>query len=416
MNPKPQETRDRPLFFGLPRFATMFVYTSLVTLTLPLYIVEMVGDTNKGKHLGLITAAAALLCVGILYVFGLYRDRDIRLVQGPRYPLYGLLFILPGLFILTAGGGYGLLIFAYFIIIGARSFCEASHLAVLADRPESRGRERFTAGISFWHFLGTGLGALSFGFLPRTAWIRGGGITSNPAALAAALVSLSIFGYYLLYVRRRESGPALPATQRKPLPFALPKNLTFLIGARISFMCGILIISTFLLYIVRDLIAAENVQQTTALLYGGSILGAVLAALPAGKLTERRGERFVLFLSGSILALIAVLFFTVGRFHPLLTLFCMVVYGAGFACTFSAGLSLTVKLIPHPRMSGRIMALITASTFLAQFLASLSGAAVLDPLNRVGHNLGYFALLMLIEAYFIIGGIFLAKIKGSHPA
>ena len=78
------------LLFGLPRFATMFVYTSLVTLTLPLLVVETVGDQSKGKHLGLITAAAALLSVGILYAFGRYRDRESRLIQGPRYPLYGL--------------------------------------------------------------------------------------------------------------------------------------------------------------------------------------------------------------------------------------------------------------------------------------------------------------------------------------
>ena len=92
----------------------------------------------------------------------------------------------------------------------------------------------------------------------------------------------------------------------------------------------------------------------------------------------------------------------------------MIVYGAGFSLIFSAGLSLTVKLIPHPQMSGRIMAIITATTFFSQFLASLSGAAVLDPLNRIRPNLGYFALLLLIEMYFLAGGFFLFKIK-SRP-
>ena len=399
------------LLFGLPRFATMFVYTSLVTLTLPLLVVETVGDQSKGKHLGLITAAAALLSVGILYAFGRYRDRESRLIQGPRYPLYGLGLMLPGLIILASFRNYTLLIIAFFVIIGSRSFCEASHLAVLADRPQSGGRERFSAGITFWHFLGTGLGALTFGFLPRTVLIRGGNLLSTPAALAAVLVSLSMSVYYFVYVKQQKTKSIPPQEDHKPKRFSLPRNLTYLIGARISFMTGILIISTFLLYIVRDLIGAQNVKQTTALLYGGSIIGAVLAALPAGRLTERRGERFVLYLSGSILALTAILFFTLGRFHLVFTLICMVIYGAGFSLTFSAGLSLTVKLIPHPQMSGRIMAIITASTLVSQFLASLSGAAVLDPLNRAGHNLGYFVLLVLLEIYFLIGGLFLFKIK-----
>jgi len=401
----------RALFFGLPRFATMFVYTSLVTLTLPLLVVETVGDQGKGKHLGLITAGGAFLSVGILYIFGRFRDRKSRIIQGPKYPLYGLGLMLPGLIILASGRKYSLLIFAFFIIIISRSFCEASHLAVLADRPPYGGRQRFTAGIAFWHFLGTGLGALSFGFLPRTSWIRGGGLTSSPAALAAFLVALSMGGYLLLFVRPQQRAFLPSRAPGKSMRFKLPGNLTYLIGARISFMCGILIISTFLLYIVRDLIAAQNVQRTTALLYGVSIIGGVLAALPAGKLTEKRGERFVLFLSGAVLALTAILFFALGRFHPALTIICMMVYGSGFALTFSAGLSLTVKLIPHPRMSGRVMAIITASTFVSQFLASLSGAVVLDPLNRIGHNLGYFALLVLIEINFLVGGLFLFKIK-----
>jgi len=401
----------RALFFGLPRFATMFVYTSLVTLTLPLFVVETVGDQSKGKHLGLITAAAAFLSVGILYLFGRFRDRKSRIIQGPKYPIYGLGLMLPGLIILAAGRKYSLLIFAFFIIIVSRSFCEASHLAVLADRPPFGGRQRFTAGIAFWHFLGTGLGALSFGFLPRMSLIRGGGLTSSPAALAAFLVALSMGGYYFLFARPKQRAALPSQSPGKPMRFKLPRNLIFLIGARIFFMCGILIISTFLLYIVRDLIAAQNVQRTTALLYGVSIIGAILAALPAGKLTEKRGERFVLFLSGAVLALTAVLFFTLGRFHPALTMICMMVYGSGFALTFSAGLSLTVKLIPHPRMSGRVMAIITASTFVSQFLASLSGAAVLDPLNRIGHNLGYFVLLILIEIDFLVGGLLLFKIK-----
>ena len=334
MDASSRRQKARVLSFGLPRFATMFVYTSLVTLTLPMVVMEAVGDQSKGKHLGLITAAAALLSVAILYIFGRYRDRKSRRIQGPRYPIYGLGLMLSGLIILTVGGGYSLIVFAFIIIIGSRSFCEASHLAVLADRPLSGGRERFTAGIAFWHFLGTGLGAVSFGFLPGTALIPEGGLTSTPAAAAGIFVSLSIAGYYLLYVRQRRPERLPPPAEQKPLRFSLPRDLVYLISARVSFMCGILIISTFLLYIVRDLIAAQNVQRTTALLFGGSIIGGVLAALPTGHLTKRRGERFVLFLSGSILALTATLFFTVGRFHPLITMFCMVVYGVGFSMSF----------------------------------------------------------------------------------
>ena len=74
----------------------MFVYTSLVTLTLPLLVWKLVGDQDKGQHLGLITAGAAFFDVGILYVFGRFRDQKSRIIQGTNLSGYGLGLMLPG--------------------------------------------------------------------------------------------------------------------------------------------------------------------------------------------------------------------------------------------------------------------------------------------------------------------------------
>ncbi|HDQ04707.1 MAG TPA: MFS transporter [Deltaproteobacteria bacterium] len=403
--------RIRHLAFGLPRFASMFVYTSLVTLTLPVWILQEVGDQVKGVHLGMITAAAALLSVGMLVFFGWYRDRESRIIQGPKYPLYALGIMLPGLILLHTELAYVPGVVIFLVLIVARSFCEASHLAVLADQPQLGGTERYTAGIAFWHFLGTGLGAAAFGLVAAKAWFGPAGSAANPAFLSFFVVLLTMVAYHQLVVRKSIVDPEPRRLRPERVPVRLPRNLLLLIAARVLFLSGLLIISTFLVFIVRDLLGAENVRRTTALLYGGAIFGSVLAALPAGRLTERCNERYVLFLAGGIQALTAVLFFTLGRFHLVITLLCMLAYGAGFSLVISAGLSLTVKFIPHPRMSGRIMAVITASTFLAQFVASASGAMVLDPLNRLSPNLGYFALLVLLELYMLAGGVFLYFIK-----
>ncbi|MDY0296348.1 MAG: hypothetical protein RB296_03430 [Acidobacteriota bacterium] len=404
-------SRIRHLVFGLPRFASLFVYTSLVTLTLPVWILQNVGDEVKGRHLGLITAAAALLSVALLAVFGWYRDRRSRIAQGPKYPLYALGLMLPGLLLLHTELAYSAGIMVFLVLIVARSFCEASHLAVLADQPTAGGTERYTAGIAFWHFLGTGLGAAAFGLVSGTSWLGMGGSAANAALLSFCVVAFSMVGYYGGYVRKMRDRMMPPVEESRRMPMRLPRNLWLLVGARVFFLSGLLLIATFLVYIVRDLLAAGNVRQMTALLYGGSIIGSVLAALPAGRLTARRGERFVLFLAGTLLAGVAALFFLLGRIHLAVTIACMLAYGAGFAMVISAGLSLTVKLIPHPRMSGRIMAVMTAATFVAQFVASLSGAAVLDPFNRLRPNLGYLALLVLVEIYLAAGGLFLFFMK-----
>lgn len=400
-----------PILFGMPRFATMFYYTALVNLSLPLVIVTKVGEDSKGFYLGMVTGGAAILSVVLLYGFGIYRDREERIRQGSNYPLYGLALSLPALLTISVSELYPSLIAAFLVLIIARSFCESCHLSVLTDRPKLANRGHYTSGITLWHFLGTGLGALAFGFLPEIESFPGMSLSSGLASLSMAIVVLCMIGFFLNFYRPGADAIPRPDSREEKIPLKIPGNLQNLIIARFFLLAGILMIATFLVYLVLDYLGAEETKKTASLLYFWSIMGAVISAWPAGKLIQRKGEIPVLAISGSALALVTASFFLLGPVFPQLTVPCMIIYGSGFAGVIAAGLSLTVKLIPHPRMSGRIMAIIASSTFLAQALASLSGALLLDPLNRIGENLGYVGLFVIIEIYFFLGGFFLFRIK-----
>jgi len=401
----------RAALFGLPRFATIYSYTALVVLSLPLIIVKSVGEHSKGLHLGLITGGGALLSVGAVYFFGLYRDRRSRINQGFRYPLYSLALSLPALVIISLSGNYPVLIIAFIVLIISRSICESSHIAVLVDQPDLKNREHYTAGIAFWHFLGSGLAAVSFGFFPQIRSILGVRLNSGLGFIAVFIVLVSMFGFYFINFQKGKIAFLRNEQSDQKVRFHMPKTLMYLILARFFFLAGILMVSTFLVFLVRDYIGAIDVQKTTSLLYAGSILGALAASLPSGKIVQRFGEITVLFYSGFTLASVTAVFFLLGPIFPLLQFPCMFLYGAGISGVISAGLSLTVKLIPHPQLSGRMMALLTAATFLSQSLASVSGALVLDPLNRLQSNLGYFGLLVVLELYLILGGIFLNRLR-----
>ena len=60
------------------------------------------------------------------------------------------------------------------------------------------------------------------------------------------------------------------------------------------------------------------------------------------------------------------------------------------------------------------MALITASTFISQLLASALGGLLLDSLNRF-HFWGYRALLVMVALFFVLGARFLKKIRIENP-
>jgi MFS family permease len=411
MNSLFSSKKTQPLLFGLPRFGAIFFHSSLVILALPLIVVKNAGENSKGLHLGLITGDAALLSVGILYVFGIYRDRKSRIQQGWNYPLYSLILSLPALFIISLSGQYTLLIFAFFILIISRSLCESSHLAILTDYPDLKNRENYTSGIALGHFLGTGLAALAFGFSPQIHETFGLRQSSWLGVLCIFMVLISITGFYFAFSRKGKNQNSTPQMEEKTIPFKIPISLIFLILARLFMLTGIMVISTFLVYVVRDFIGYTQVEKNTSILFSLSLLGSVISSVPMGKAVERKGEIPVLFFSGVSMALVTIVFFLFGPTVHEINIPCMLIYGAGFAGLISAGLSLTVKLIPHPQLAGRIMAVITASTFVAQFLASISGAAVLDPLNRIKQGLGYFFLFAVMEIYFILGGFFLYKVK-----
>jgi MFS family permease len=188
------------------------------------------------------------------------------------------------------------------------------------------------------------------------------------------------------------------------------RDLVSLLIARTFFLAGTLIITTFLYYLTRDVLAAENPQRTTGLLYAVAIAGALLFALPVGRLTETVGEVPILFGSGSAIAVVAVLFLVAGSSRPAVAIACMLVYGACSAALIGSGISFLVRLVPHPAVAGRVMAVFTAATFVSQLLASLTGAALLDPLNRARAGAGYLGLVAALELYFALGAVFLLRV------
>ena len=108
--------------------------------------------------------------------------------------------------------------------------------------------------------------------------------------------------FYLVFFRAGALEDLEPGKKEKAIRFEIPRSLQYLIYARFFLLSGILIISTFLVFVVRDYLGAAETEKTTALLYTWSIAGAILSAIPAGKLVKKKGEIPVLFISGISLA------------------------------------------------------------------------------------------------------------------
>ncbi len=416
----------RPLLFGLPRLATSYVNVAVVTLALPVVVIEVVGVEGKGLHLGLITAAAAMMSIAVLYALGRYSDRHRARYGRRRYPLYGLALSLAPLSVLVFEGPYFLLVAAIIVLVAARSVTEGSHLPLLVEYDGFGATNRYTAAIAFYQILGAGGGALIFSHFAAPSTM-GTYLVSLPAAIGILVVIAAMLGYRVSVSRlpriRAARVTQAVATDEGGSPsypevdapgFHLPPELRLLLLARLFFLAGIFIVSTYLVFVVSDVMEAHDVARTAGGLFAIAVVGGLLFALPSRRLTEKLGEIRTLLLAGAVLAVAAALFVLAGGPLPWVARASMILYGAGFTTVVSAGLSLTVQLIPRPELAGRIMAVVIASTFASQVLASMIGVALLDPLNRLASNAGYYGLLVATEICFAIGAMFLIRLSATR--
>lgn len=94
----------------------------------------------------------------------------------------------------------------------------------------------------------------------------------------------------------------------------------------------------------------------------------------------------------------------------------MLLYGASLSAVVSSGLSLVVRVVPRREAAGRVMAIASGTTLLSQALASLCGAIILDPLNRLAPTLGTWGLLACVELFLVLAGFCLLQVDDRPPS
>ena len=388
--------------------AGTFSHTALFVLTLPLLLLQTVGPENKGFYLALVNCSAAFISLFLLWLAGSYVDRR---PDGSRHRWLvscALFFALVPLVVITFVQGYGVIAIALIALFLARVVTDAGLLATLTDDETLRPRERFTASLIVMHFLGSVLGAVAFGIFPLFLPIGQSLLILPAAGVAFALTCMALLCFLQATRKSNQTGKSNPPLSVR---LALTSDFKYFLIARSCFLAGILAVPLFLVFMVGDLMMAEDVRRTSAELMACLLIGGLLSSTVSGRLVHKIGEKSLLVRAGIILALIAPIFLVALSRSTLLAMACMIAFGAGFGAIMVAGTSLSIKLAADTGMSGRYMALVTMSTFLSQFLASASGGMVLDPLNQLGDNLGYWGLLVVVELFFFCGGWALQGVK-----
>jgi Na+/melibiose symporter-like transporter len=185
-----------------------------------------------------------------------------------------------------------------------------------------------------------------------------------------------------------------------------PSFIWFLVS-RLFILMAMVVLQTFALYFVIDVINHPNPAGVAAdlLITVGVFL--LLAVYPAGRLSDRFGRKPIILFSGFIgIVGILVLLFTRSYVG---TLVCGGLLGLSAGAFLSTNWALATDLVPAGE-EARYLGLTNIATAGAGALARLIGP-VIDFFNNRQSGLGYSVMLLVCVIYFVIGSASVIPIK-----
>jgi len=193
---------------------------------------------------------------------------------------------------------------------------------------------------------------------------------------------------------------------------------------------GVYTVQEFLLYYFRDAVA-ENKSDFVYRIFGMAIttkaeeavpyfffallVGAVVTSLVAGVLSDRFGRKVMVYVSGALQGLVALILIP---FHDYtLAVILGIVFGLGYGAYQSVDWALAADVLPSEDYA-KDMGVWHVAQVLPQMIAVPFAGFFLDAFQKIGKTpsvnqptLGYTVIFMMSIIYFALGTVFVSKIK-----
>jgi len=436
---------------------------------LPAAALMITGTTAASALLiGHVTAAGNLFALLAPVLAGWLNDRT-RTRWGRRRPwlVAGTAVNVVGLAVLALAGTPLVLAIAYMVVQLSFNLAGGAYAAVIPDVVPAEDRGRASGLLGMMNVLGSVVGlagviaALKLLGETRTGVIAGYGIVvaillittvitvlaikeaPSPAArpdalqlssrgaaavvagaitgvasIAFLLLPLGVWNYLILGAGIAAATIAAISAWRVPAMrefFAAFRNRDFFwtFATRAFVIMGINTILPFLALYFKDVIGVKD-PGTEAGLWGLAVLaGAIVPAVVGGRLSDRLGRRkLFVYISGGLQALVAsVLLFGLIESLPIVYLM-GVVFGMGYGMYYAVDWAIACDVLPDREKSGgRDMGLWHIAFTLPTALAPAIFAPILNTFNAMGNHLGFRLVFAGAAFWFVLGTVFVNRIK-----
>ncbi len=393
--------------------ALSILWPSLHSLIIPLRLLDFAPEAQKNTYLGLMTFVGSMIAVFVQPLAGALSDR-FGSRWGRRRPFIFVgtllaLLILPSIGI---SGSFLFLLIGYCLLQVATNIAQGPFQAFIPDLVP-HGRRGVASGAKG---LAEILGGVAF--LRLVAYFMDNYTSSGSdvwlwAAIGfPSLMLLAAMIATMLTVKEQPSSStelSIVKTLAGAYKIDVKGNPGFIwfLVSRLFILMAMVVLQTFALYFIRDVINHPNPAGVAAdlLITVGVFL--LLAVYPAGQLSDRFGRKPVIIFSGLVgIVGILVLFLTRSYIG---TLVCGGLLGLSAGAFLSTNWALATDLVPVGE-EARYLGLTNIATAGAGALARLIGP-VIDFFNTRQSGLGYSVMLLVCIIYFAIGSAAVIPIK-----
>lgn len=416
-----QGTRQLGLFDYLKitvlGFALTALWSSLQGIILPIRLLEYVNESQKNTYLGLLTFTGLILAMVIQPAAGALSDHTTS-IWGRRRPyiLFGTVLaviFLPGIGLVNS---FASILIVYCLLQISCNTAQASSQAFIPELLPENKRGLASGVKSILEVLG------GVALVRLTAYLMGNYFGGEGKAWlwmalgALAVVLLTAMIVTVLTVREQpgaNTAALSPWTLYRSFKIdfkAHPGFGRFLIARALLGMPGVML-QTFIMYYLMDVAGIANPAAVTGDLLVVVGVCLLVAAYPAGRLSDRLGRQPIVIAS-SLLGAVGIISLFLSQNYSQIML-----SGAVLGTANGALLSSSWALATDFAVKGeeaRYLGVTNLAMVVGSALARLAGP-VIDFFNRVNPGLGYQIMLLVCFVCFMVGALLVVKIKHDGP-
>ncbi len=432
-------------------FANNIHWNALLSVMIPAAVAILLPYQDKGLNVALVVAPGTLIAFFVNPLVGSLSDYA-RFKLGRRRPFMLIGTAINVLALLGFGGLclladgrlsfttvlVGMIIF-FALIQFSNNFANAPWSAIIADKVPEKQRGSASGLYGLMTLLGTAVGVeLAAALIPYNAAVNQAPPNTNAFRMSllvmfGLLAAIQVVFVVLTMLTVKERPPAVPRRftwstflARFTLEPRKYPDFTWILLTRLLIMTGIWAINFFLLYYFEDvlgigagkpatafgIITVTSPPQALAVFLPLVLVCSALTVYVAGWLSDRVGRKKLVYLSGAMMTVVALIFIFVQTFPAALV--AALFFGFGFGAYTSVDWALATDVLPPTDEAGKNMGIWSAAGIIPQVIGVTLGGLLTFAFHNLPNHLGYTFLFGITVVFFLLGTVLVAQVKGAR--